>query len=576
MCSLPARTGSRDRTETQKEAAYYLYGAIRAGETDRDSMKRYDDFGTRPDEALRASDRLREAARHSANPLVQLCRIADVRPDARSDTDFHPDTAYEPKCMPKFRQAGIQRLREFRIDPASPMDAQVQVWVPGDRMQAWAAVFPPLNGGRGVTMDMIERALTAAGVQAGLKAEALDALLDEETGYMRLTCVAQGLPAKRGADGVAISLVRQQETPWAVDNWDRVDYAEQSWIRLVEAGQKLGQITRPGPGKDGYDVTGARLEGRPGRPCANAAGQNTHFSEDGTYVLASTDGHVTDAGGRFRVHEILHVHGDVDYETGNIRFRGTVIVDGNVRPRFRVEADGDVIVRGTVENGYVTGGHNVTIWGGALGARTGRIDAARDLRCKFMENGRAYVGGNAQFETLIQSTVSCGGTIDVTTGRGVVIGGSLTAMGDIRVRAAGNRSFRATMLTVGPTEEFLSRKRRCIQQLQATRSQLASVKAGMKPLLEYKQNPRVAEVLTRQAGVFLELQQRLEDLAKQTADFQLISQSIRRHRVYASYAYPNVRVRIDGSAKRLRQECVGGVFALRDGEVENLHEAEDE
>lgn len=536
-------------------------------------MKQSDEFSSRPRRETPGRERIAAAAKVSSSPLVQLCRIADVRPDVHAESDVYLDFAYEPPVMPKLRAAALERLRELRWDPDAPLDAEALVWLTHDKMQAWAAVLPPVNGGRTGSAHLLRNAMDLAGVRAGVDAEAVASLTENGTDYLRLVCVARGESAVRGEDSYAIPLVDETgDGQWQVDDWDRVNYAERSWLRLVEENQKLAEIIPPTPGRNGYDVTGSVLKGRDGRPCSRAAGPNTVLSEDGRYILASVDGHFTERDGRFRVHEILSIPGDVDYETGNIRFNGAVIIEGNVRPRFRVEADGDVIIHGTVENAFVSSGHNVTVWGGATAGHSGLIQAANDLRCKFMEHGRAYAGRNAQFETLILSSVSAGGSIDVTAGKGVVIGGSLTAMGDIRVQAAGNRAFRATTLTLAPTDVFLARKTRTSRQLDSARSEWQSIEYNTRSLIDHKRNPKIAQILARQAASLVEIQERIDDLRKDLEDMQEEEKAVRRHRIYTERAFPNVRVRIGGRSRILRGEFLGATFGLVDGDIQDVNE----
>lgn len=518
-------------------------------------------------------ERMAAAVQQSSSPLVQMCRIAQVRPEVITEGDIYPEVTHAPRCLPKLRSEVLSRLRTLRWDPEAKLDAAAHVWLDPDKMQAWGVVLPPVNGGKPVTAEMLTQALKNAKVRAGLQEEAIAALADPREGCMKLLCVAKGEPAERGANGSAASLISEpQDGKWLVDDWDRVDFAERNWLRTVEAGQKVAEVAPPGPGRDGFDVTGAVLTGRPGRPATWAVGKNTMLSEDGKHILAKVGGSFAENNRRFSVHELLRIPGDVDYQTGNIRFKGTVIIGGNVKPRFRVEADGDVVIYGTVESGYVSAKRDVTVWGGVTAVNAGAIEAGRDLRCKFMENAAAQVGRNAQFEALILSDVSAGGNISVVTGKGSVIGGTLTAMGDIRVRAAGNRAYRATTLALEPTEAFLSRKNKCSYELDTVRAEWQSVESGMRPLIEHRDNPRVAEVLARQAALLIELQERISELKAQLDSLEAMERATRHHRIYTSRAYPNVVVRISGRSLKVNSEYFNATFGIRGKEIRDLNE----
>lgn len=54
------------------------------------------------------------------------------------------------------------------------------------------------------------------------------------------------------------------------------------------------------------------------------------------------------------------------------------------------------------------------------------------------------------------------------TGRGVIIGGNVLAMGGIEAKIIGNKVGRTTVLSIGPTMEFLKEKERLEKELENT------------------------------------------------------------------------------------------------------------
>ena len=222
------------------------------GEAPKENVEFFEHVGSQPERTSSVKERMAEAAQQSSSPLVQMCRIAGVRPEVHIDRDISPEVTYEPRCMPRLRSEVLGRLRTLRWDPETKFDAAAYVWLDPDKMQAWGVVLPPINGGQQVTPEMVTNALKKARVSAGLQREAIESLMNPDTGYMRLVRVAKGEKAERGADGTATSLISEPgKGHWIVDDWDRVDYAEKNWLRTVEAGQKIAEVTPPSPGKDG-------------------------------------------------------------------------------------------------------------------------------------------------------------------------------------------------------------------------------------------------------------------------------------------------------------------------------------
>lgn len=127
----------------------------------------------------------------SVDPLIQMCRLADVRPDAKTEADFYPDAEETPFCWPQFKTLVRNSLQNYRWDPDAVTDAEVATWVSPDGLEAWCAVLPPVNGGREVTESMVLHALSDRKITDGLREDAISSLL-RSTGYMALTLVAKG------------------------------------------------------------------------------------------------------------------------------------------------------------------------------------------------------------------------------------------------------------------------------------------------------------------------------------------------------------------------------------------------
>jgi uncharacterized protein (DUF342 family) len=79
------------------------------------------------------------------------------------------------------------------------------------------------------------------------------------------------------------------------------------------------------------------------------AGNNVNISEDGLTLSAAIEGCLFWKAGQLTVDVIYHISGDVDYSTGNVKFDGAILIDGDVRSGFRVDATGSIYINGSVE-----------------------------------------------------------------------------------------------------------------------------------------------------------------------------------------------------------------------------------
>lgn len=387
-----------------------------------------------------------------------------------------------PACILDIKVWAAKLLEEYNKNPDIPMDASVRVWISPDGLCAYCVSAPPLAGGQELSLEMLKAAVEEREVKLGLINEALVSIVLEKA-YLRIILIARGMEAEDGEDGYIEDLSNINETAKPMeDEYGKVDFKELGWIKNIPAGQQLCRIIPPTAGRDGFTVKGHRIHAKGGRAAPYVCGENTEYTDDGLYLISSVEGRLVQKGARYAVSQTLTIPGDVNYGTGNITSNGTVIVMGDVFPGFSVKANKDIIIYGTVDGGVLEAGGDITVMGGVLASNTGVVRAGGNLRCKFMEYGNAHVGGNAYFENLIHSNVNCVGDIMVLSGRGIVIGGELTAMGNISVVAAGNRAGCATSLCVGPTAEFSEHKKAVLVELETQAERCNRISAAVEKL----------------------------------------------------------------------------------------------
>lgn len=504
----------------------------------------------------------------SLEPLFQLAALTGYQDDAVDEKDFYGGLAEQPDCWGQVKKACMDRLDDYRWNPGKQLDAEAKVYINPDRLEAWCFVLPPLNGGSDMNADRLRHILDDRGVIAGVDQDAVTRAGTPD-GYLVLTKVAQGLAAQRGKDGYIVDLVSppDEEHEYEEDERGRINFAEKRWIVNVNPDQRLCEIFQPTEGKDGFDVFGHRLEGRAGRPVGRINGTNTTFTQDGRYLVATEEGQLVRLGERFTVSQVLTINGNIDYSTGNIRANGSVVIYGNVMPTFHVQARHDIIIHGTVEGATVVAGHDLTILGGVMASREGFVHAGNDLRCKFMENARAYCGNDAYFENLILCNVSAEGSIYVTSGRGSVVGGSLVAMGDIRIGTLGNRTYRASQIRIQQTRDFLERKARCNADLEEARDAWKSADENVARLDAFRDNPQVAEIVSHQESLLNLADIKITNLKLHLNEFADKERDMETRRIYIKHAFPNGNLGICGSAMVLHQEIKFGVFAYKKGEI---------
>lgn len=502
-----------------------------------------------------------------ASALLQLSHAAGHRQNAR-ERDMYEGDDYPP-CFADFEKAAEDHLNASRADREKGVgtDARAEVWVTPDRLQAWAVVFPAMHGGQSASSDDISEILSKKKVTAGIDEGALERLKDPKNA-MRLIRIAQGQAAQNGTDGQAIPLITELDKRLRSDDKGKVDFTNLNWILNVDEGQHICEIIHPTEGVNGFDVSGKELKAKNGRPVPKVNGKCTSFTEDGKYLQADSSGQLLQQGGKFSVNEVLTIKGDVDYSTGNIKSNGTVLIQGGVKPNFVVESKQDVIVQGSVEWATIIAGHDINVTGGVTAGPDDYLQAGNDIRCRFMENGRAFCKGNAYFENLVLCQVHAEGSVYVTSGRGSIIAGTVTAMAEICVTTVGNRSYRATEVRIGETPRFRERMERCSKDLETARESIKQANSNIAKLRNSPDNLKVRQAIQSQRAMLNMANMKAENLQRKYDELAHKASEVSRGRISADMAHPNVTIAIGNQSLVLQNEARYATFILRDHEIE--------
>lgn len=228
--------------------------------------------------------------------------------------------------------------------------------------------------------DAVLAALARKGVVFGIDHRAIEDALN--AAEARRVQVAAGQPAEDGADGrveMLIAIYGDQAGGVAGDDGQapeagKVDYRERPEITFVEAGTPILLVHPPTEGKPGRNVLGEEVKAKPGRPVAVVRGRGVAKEdlEGGItrYTAATAGRPMVRQESPLRwvldVSEVYVHSGDVDMSSGNVHFRGDVIIRGEVGEGMTVTAGGGVEISGNVSGGKVVAGDRVVIRGGVL------------------------------------------------------------------------------------------------------------------------------------------------------------------------------------------------------------------
>lgn len=446
----------------------------------------------------------------------------------------------------KKRLQALEKAAEMQVELA----AECCGYVSKDSMAAWLFLFPPSDASVELQFDCIAAALQAGNINAGIDSAAVTHLFQQKR-YFELMPVAFGTLPVQGENGKVIERFPRTTTPEVkVDETGTADYRAVNYVQSIQKGDIICDIIPPVEGKPGLRVDGVPVEPRPVSPEKVPSGGNTTLSEDGLHLLASLDGHLEYTGTQFQVKPVLEVRGDVDYSTGNIDFLGDVHIYGDVRENFSVRATGTITVDGLVEAAAVEAGGDILISSGVLGDNRALLKSHGTIRAKYMENCVAYAGQCVYTDCMIGSQIYSDNTIDVTSGRGTVIGGTLAATYVIKARMIGSQAGRRTEVRLGEYPFIQEELRNSEADLKAIRQESAELEKELTYLQSQQNLEGATEKLAKSRLRRSVLAMKEEQLLKHRAKAQSMVPDLSKCRLQAGVVYPVTTLVIQKAVSR--------------------------
>ncbi len=217
-------------------------------------------------------------------------------------------------------------------------EAPFQVVISKDRLEA-RLVFNPAFLEK-ITPDAVAKALAGKDIQFGMadietQINTLKSAFKETLSFV----AAKGRPAVPGKDAfIVFHFDTNYLKPGKIDTDGNMDYRERGRIPKVQAGDLLAAKIPMKTGEPGIDIYNNPIPAPEAQDVQLQCGQGARLSDDGMELYAQIDGqpHVA-VGGAVCVFAELTIDGDVNFTTGNIDFDGNVIVKGSVKNGFSVK-----------------------------------------------------------------------------------------------------------------------------------------------------------------------------------------------------------------------------------------------
>ena len=445
--------------------------------------------------------------------------------------------------------------------------------VSDDHMKVYLTVKPFVQKDIDINLNDVLQTLQSRSISFGIKEDVIKTTLDEvRQGNFSVenVLIAEGDHAINGEDGRLEFLVNvNKNIKPHEDAHGKVDFHDVSIIENVEKEQPLVKLIDSTPGTPGKNVYGKMVNPVHGKPCVLPIGENTKVSTKDTKLLISCiDGIVKYAGGVVSVKSCYAVEKDVDFSTGNITSKGTVVVKGNVRSGFIIDAVGDIEVGGMVEDSIIKSKGNVLIKGGFVGSGKGKIEADGDVTVYFARN-QTIVANNVK---ILREAVDCiiyaKNTVKVHGDKISIEGGITTAGAVIEVESLGNKNEVHTDVEAGI--DYTTHQSQMI-----TRKEISGLKAVLKTVdkelntLHAIQKAK-GELPAQYTTTFDHLLSRREELVKKLKDLaseEIVPVNKDAKIMVNRVVHPGIEIKIGESTMTVLEEYHGTTFYLSGDEI---------
>lgn len=324
--------------------------------------------------------------------------------------------------------------------------------VAGDMMSASIMVFKPDDSD--ITRKELIKFLNDNGIVYGINEESVNKILAGKCFYEDVN-IANGTPPVHGKDGYfEYTFNPNPETKPIIMPDGTVDYNTLGKYELVYKDQLLAVYHPLTPGKNGSNIKGEILKADDAIDLPPLKLNNVDYYKDTMEYYSCSEGKVTVKDGTLKVTPVFVVDGNLEAATGNVDFRGDIVVKGNVYSNVTIKATENITINGHVEIANLIAGRDIILKNGMQGSGIGKIKCGGNLTAKFLEQTDIVVDRNINTSAILNCNVTAGISINVSGKMGAILGGKVCAAEQITASTLGNRVGVATKIVVGLEKDF--------------------------------------------------------------------------------------------------------------------------
>jgi uncharacterized protein (DUF342 family) len=490
------------------------------------------------------------------------------------------DLFLSEKMLVRLVQQYSNATAGFVLEIGARRDGECIIRVSKDRMTAWLTMTPPL-GGAAVTIEKIRQSLEEKGIVSGIMVTEIEAAVRK--GHTTDQIIAQGQPPVPGTNAQFHCLMPEvKERRPQIDEHGVADYRDLGQLIVVEQGDPLMRRLPPTTGEEGYNIMGQVLTPKAGKDIPFTSGLRgvALDPEDNNLLLAAIIGQPVLVPNGVVVSPTISVP-LVDISSGNLSFKGTINIEGDVKEGMKVYAAEDIFVGGTVEAAEIEAGGNISIKGGAIGyselsdgsapAFGARIVSKGSVSVRFAKNASIEAGTdiiieeysmNNQLAALNQILVGKSGGK-----KGQIMGGTARAMILVKAASIGSSGGIRTNVHAGLNpyiHEQLNGLRRGIEANEKEQEDIKKIITFIQNNPKKDKNGLLDKAHRTLDKLTSDFTRHHADLANLLAEMTFAGNA----KVIVEQAiYSNTEIQIGNKIWKTIEERGKGVFQLIDGEI---------
>lgn len=348
-----------------------------------------------------------------------------------------------------------------------------------DGMEAYLRLEPP-EAGEGYTLAELERFVRSQRVTAEVDEAVITDMITNGT-YMKEVCVARGQAPVNGTNGRFDYRFNTNLSSRPVVREDgSVDYWNLNTVEMVQEGQVIAVYIPPQEAVNGMNVLGKPMIAVRGKPLAPLHGKGFHCEEDGCTYVADLTGKIEVVNGQIRISSVYEISGNVGLATGNIDYRGDVVIHGGVESGATVRTSGSLTIDGICENCTIEASKDIILRSGVLGGNKTTIRSGGNVHAKFFEYCRVEAKGYIEVEYALDCRMVCYDHLYLTGKKGLIIGGYAYATTGIDAIVIGNSTEVPTRVHVGASAEMVKEQADHQKAMSEISELIAKITAGLK------------------------------------------------------------------------------------------------